>query len=451
MKFLVAFSRIFVGSLFIVSGLIKANDPLGFSYKLEEYFAVSALNLPFLEPAAFWLAVLVCVGEIVLGLAVLFGGKMRLASWSLLLLTLFFGWLTAYTATCDPNATFMTIVGGEEVSRSVTCVTDCGCFGDAMKGSIGRSLTPWESFSKDMLLLVFIIPIFFWQKKIKLNTPDEDKLYLPLSLIFVAFFSWVFTWMFPVLFTAIAWGGYFLIKKLLTDDKSEWVIAGWATIVGLGFSMWCYTHLPARDYRPYAIGKNIEEGMKSAEELGLEPPKYGYIYTLVNSSTGESKEMTDKVYIAEKWWENKEWEMDADKTSQVKLADGYEAPIHDFFLSDAEGNDRTYDVLGAEKILLIISYDINKANGGIQADINALNEACKASGIPVLGMSAGTYTDVEEFRHKHQSMIEYLSGDGIMLKTIVRSNPGIVYLKKGTVAGKWHHNDLPSIDEVVAL
>lgn len=451
MKYLVSFSRIFVGSLFIVSGLIKANDPLGFSYKLEEYFAESALNLPFLEPVALWLAVLVCIGEIVLGLAVLFGGKMRLASWSLLILTLFFGWLTAYTATCDPSATFTAVVNGEEVQKSVTCVTDCGCFGDAMKGSIGRSLTPWESFAKDMILLVFIIPIFFWQKRIKLNTMEDDKLLLPASIVFVAFFSWVFTWWFPVLFTLIAWAGYFGIKKILAGDNAEWSLAGWATLLSLGFSFWCYNHLPARDYRPYAIGKNIEEGMKSAEELGLQPPKFGYIYTMNNLETGEKKEMTDQDYIAGKWWENKEWEMLGDATKQVKLADGYEPPIHDFYLSDNDGNDRTYDILSAEKVLLVVAYDITKTNEDVQSSLNAMYQTCKENGIQMVGLTSASYKQVEDVRHKHQNMFEYYTGDGIMLKTIVRSNPGIVYLNKGTIKGKWHFNDMPTFDEISGL
>ncbi len=135
-------SRILVGSLFVVSGLIKANDPLGFSYKLEEYFAESALNWPIFEPYSLAIAILVASSEIILGFAVLFGGKSKLTAWSLLGMILFFSWLTFYTAQCDPNATYTVIENGEEIERGVTCVTDCGCFGDALKGSIGRSLTP---------------------------------------------------------------------------------------------------------------------------------------------------------------------------------------------------------------------------------------------------------------------------------------------------------------------
>src|SRR5690606_30353647 len=159
MRTLILICRTIVGSLFIVSGLIKANDPLGFSYKLEEYFAESALDLVFLEPWSFALAVLACLAEIVLGFAVLVGGRMKITTWALLLLTIFFGWLTAYTATCDPQGTYTVIENGTEITRSVTCVTDRGRFGGALKGSGGRSRTPWEGFATDFILLVVSIPL----------------------------------------------------------------------------------------------------------------------------------------------------------------------------------------------------------------------------------------------------------------------------------------------------
>ena len=95
MRILLLICRILVGATFIISGLIKANDPVGFSIKLEEYFAASALGLPWLIPYSLGLAMLACLAEVVLGFAVLVGGRMKLATWSLLLLTLFFGWLTA--------------------------------------------------------------------------------------------------------------------------------------------------------------------------------------------------------------------------------------------------------------------------------------------------------------------------------------------------------------------
>lgn len=135
------FSRIFVGVLFIISGLIKLNDPIGFSYKLQEYFSAEVLHLPFLEPYALVIAIFVVVLEVILGVFLLIGYRPKFTLWSLLLLIIFFTFLTFYSAYFDK-------------------VKDCGCFGDALK------LTPWESFFKDLVLLAFILILFFNSKRI---------------------------------------------------------------------------------------------------------------------------------------------------------------------------------------------------------------------------------------------------------------------------------------------
>ena len=135
MKYLIHISRIFVGALFIFSGLIKLNDPIGFSFKLEEYFGVTVLDLPLFEPYALVIAIFVVVFEVLLGVFLLIGYKPKFTVWSLLGMIIFFTFLTFYSAYYNK-------------------VTDCGCFGDAIK------LTPWESFTKDIILLVFIIILF---------------------------------------------------------------------------------------------------------------------------------------------------------------------------------------------------------------------------------------------------------------------------------------------------
>src|SRR5690349_19074768 len=145
MRYFLLICRILVGATFIVSGLVKANDPVGFGIKLEEYFEPSALNMTWAIPFALALGILACLGEVVLGFAVLVGGRMRLATTSILVLTLFFGWLTGYTWNCNARQqagekmTYTVVENGKEVEHDRTCVTDCGCFGDAMKGSLGRS------------------------------------------------------------------------------------------------------------------------------------------------------------------------------------------------------------------------------------------------------------------------------------------------------------------------
>ena len=186
MKILTYITRAIVGALFIVSGLIKANDTLGFSYKLEEYFENGALayrirdwfgwdsfSLEFLMDYVLPLAIILCAAEIVLGLAILIGVKIRFTLYSLLGFTTLFFFLTLHTATCDPHASYTQLTEVEVNSSQnaryvermetnnkieiieqkenvitykeqmpVQCVNDCGCFGDAMKGSFGRSMTP---------------------------------------------------------------------------------------------------------------------------------------------------------------------------------------------------------------------------------------------------------------------------------------------------------------------
>ncbi|MFV5685929.1 BT_3928 family protein [Flavobacterium sp. GB2R13] len=136
------FSRIFVGILFIISGLIKLNDPIGFSYKLAEYFGEPVFNMPFLVPFALAIALFLVILEVVLGFMLLIGYQSKFTINSLLVLIVFFTFLTFYSAYFD-------------------VVRDCGCFGDALH------ITPWQSFIKDVVLLFFILILFFNRKLVK--------------------------------------------------------------------------------------------------------------------------------------------------------------------------------------------------------------------------------------------------------------------------------------------
>ncbi len=437
MRILLLVSRLIVGSLFIVSGLIKANDPLGFSYKLEEYFAESALNLPFLEPFALALAVLACLAEVVLGFAVLFGGRMKLATWALLLLTLFFGWLTAYTATCDPNGVYSIMVDGQQVERGVTCVTDCGCFGDAMKGSVGRSLTPWESFSKDMILLVFIIPLFLLRKRIEWNSKSDDMILLPGALVLVAFWSWVFTWGGPVWFTLIGFLGYLLIKRFMQGTKAEWTAAAFIAVLTLIFTWYNYAHLPIRDYRPYAVDKSISEQMRNAK-----PPVNKTYVSYRNKTTGEVTEYDSSGPYP---WDDDNFENVPNSTRIVEIEAGTPSQVQDFRLSDAEGNDLTVGILDEPSpVLLVMLYDVRKADTSCLPAIKALVDEAYKKGWYVYGIAANDFATVEEYRHEQQLAFEVLQCDEKTIKTAIRSNPGVMVLQQGTVRGKWHCNDVPS-------
>ncbi|MBT8324741.1 MAG: DoxX family membrane protein, partial [Winogradskyella sp.] len=213
MKILVVISRLIVGILFVISGLIKLNDPLGFSYKLQEYFGTDVLNLPFLEPYALGISVVVVVLEVVLGVFLLIGYKPKFTVWSLLAMIIFFTFLTFYSAYFDK-------------------VKDCGCFGDALK------LTPWESFTKDVILLIFILILYLGIKHIK---PVFGKL----ALTSVALLSFILS----------LWFGYHVLM-----------------------------HLPTVDFRAYKIGANIQEGMAMPEDAAKPIIEYTWTFN-VNGET----------------------------------------------------------------------------------------------------------------------------------------------------------------------
>jgi uncharacterized membrane protein YphA (DoxX/SURF4 family) len=376
MKYLVLFSRLFVGLLFIVSGLIKANDPLGFSYKLEEYFEVFGMD--WMAPLALAISIFIAVAEVILGVATLLGTKMKPVAWSLLGLIVFFTFLTFYSAYFNK-------------------VTDCGCFGDALK------LTPWESFTKDIVLLFFILIIFINRNKIKSvfnNSPIAD-----------------------------------------------WISITKATVISLGFAFYCLWHLPVKDFRPYAVGKSISEGRMLPPNARQPIIESKLVYKHV--STGEVKEMPQAEYMLSKIWEDENWQWLDTKTKIIDPGD--EPKIKNFNIMSFDGNDYTEDYLNdPDYIFVLVSYDVNKSNKEAHRKFSDFaNEAFK-NGISVIGLSASSESTIEELRHEVQAPFDYYSVDAITLKTIIRSNPGLVLLKQGVVMGQWHYNDFPTFDQFKA-
>jgi len=423
MKVLVGLSRLLVGSLFIVSGLIKANDTLGFSYKLTEYFEPGVLNMEFLIPFSWEIAFLVCVVEIVLGAAVLFGEKMKSVSWILLGMILFFTWLTFYSAYFNK-------------------VTDCGCFGDALK------LTPWESFTKDVVLLFFVLIIFFFSRTIKPLSEREKAWMLPISLLLIVGFSvGVIGWWFPVWFTILMYALILGSSKLVRLPNSRALVV--STIISFLFSGHTVYYLPIQDFRPYAVGKSIPEGMKSAQELGLEAPVYATLYKLKHKTSGEEMEISSDEYMSQQLWN--EWDFVESIGEPYKVKDGYEPPIHDFAIHNANEEEVSEEILHAESpVLLFIAYDINHSDKSCQEEVNALYKQAILAGWKVYGLTASLKEEVLDFKRDTDSYLEYLTADGIVLKTIVRSNPGLVLLNKGVVKAKSPCTDFPDFAELKA-
>lgn len=453
MNILIYLSRILVGSLFIVSGLIKANDALGFSYKLIEYFGEKALNMTYLEPYALELAIFICIAEIVLGLAVLVGGKSKLTASLMMLMILFFTWLTWYTATCDPFAEFTVMRDGVEMTETKECVMECGCFGNAIP------LTPWESFYKDLVLLFFITIIFFaafFSKKINFNTTKEDLYILPVSLLLIAGFSvMMLDWLFPVAFTFIIFGVYLAIKKFLPGPRAEWLTAIGAAVVCGIFQYYTLVHLPLKDYRPYAIGLSVREGMMSAEDLGKEPPVNAVEYTFTNLKNGKDTIVLSIDYLDQKLYSDssfiKKYEVKSFEGKTIELKAGYVPPITDFMLETFEGEDITQSVLEDKGIVFLqISYDLEHSNNKYQQEINVFAKSAQDAGHRFFGVTASSDQLADTWRHDHQAAYPFLRCDEKVLKTIIRANPGIVMLSDGKVINKWAACDLPDFQSVIA-
>jgi uncharacterized membrane protein YphA (DoxX/SURF4 family) len=407
-----------------VSGLIKANDSLGFSYKLIEYFEPGVLNMEFLIPVALPLAIFISVFEIVLGFMVLFGTKMKLGSWLLLLMILFFTWLTFYSAYFDK-------------------VTECGCFGDAIK------LTPWESFTKDIVLLVFILFIFIRRKTIEINTMRQSQVILPISALLISLFSiLMLDWPWVIFFFIFVCINALFAQHFLKGKLKEIGVIGASKVFSFALVVYTLMYLPIRDFRPYAVGKSITEGMKSAEEMGLKAPKYATDFKLKNKVSGEEKIFSSVEYSANKLYTD--WDFVESLDNSYKVEDGYEPPIHDFILQNTIGEDLTTQILNEEKVLALVCYDLEQANLDAILLFEEQKASLEAQGVKCYIFTASVEAEMEKVKSETGTTVPFISADGITLKTIVRSNPGFVSIGRGVVKDKWAYRSAKSSDDILS-
>lgn len=269
-------------------------------------------------------------------------------------------------------------------------VTDCGCFGDAL------ILTNWETFWKNVILLAMTLVIFYNRQKF----------------------------------------------KSIFNFLEQTVIVACTIIFMLCIEFYSYRHLPILDFRPYAIGKNINEGMTIPE--GAPHDEYEITLKYRNKNTGEIKDFTEENYP---WQDTVNWEYASSSEKLVK--EGFKAPIHDFVIEHPELGDITQEVLQDNSYtFLVVSYNINKANPENQERLNRLAEYAQEKGYRFYGLSASLAEDTRKYAEAHKVHYDFCSTDEIQLKTIVRSNPGLVLLKDGTILNKWGHRDLPEVEEI---
>jgi len=423
MKYLLTISRFIVGNLFIFSGVVKANDPLGFSYKLEEYFHEFGMHWSWLDEILVPMAAILCIVEIVLGVAVLVGYKMKLVSWSLLLMIVFFTILTGASAIF-------------EIVRS------CGCFGDAIP------LTPWQSFYKDLILLALIIVIFFKRNEIK---AWEDKTHLLYVYIFSTGTMFVLAnmlkWNMVAPVFALLWLAVLVKWLYAKKDLAAPVAVAISVFYGLYLTVVAINHLPFKDFRPYAIGKNIPEQMVLPDNA--KPSVYKNVLTYKNLKTGEEKKFSEEEYNASQIWKNKDWEW-ANTESEL-IQQGDEAKITDLTFLAPNGADVTDNVLMEPNVLFFVMYDFSKTDTEYLADVSSLEKELAPHNMRIGGLSSASQEENKSFGVLHDLSFPFLTVDGIVLKTIVRSNPGAIYLHRGVVKAKWHANDLPTAEEIIKL
>lgn len=261
-------------------------------------------------------------------------------------------------------------------------VHDCGCFGDALV------IDNWTTFFKNVVLMILILYLVFNRKR--MDNPLSDNVELGIS---VAVF-----------------------------------------LIAIVFQHFMIRHLPIFDFRPYKIGNNIAEKMAIPE--GAKRDVYETKLVYKNSVTGEVQEFSSDNYP----WQDSTWVWQ--DTKSVLIEKGYQPEIHDFTIQDSVGVDHTEQVLNYEKpVLLVVTHKLEKSDeDGLDMLRHLQNYALKNDFL-IIGLTSSNWDKIQEVKSEFSVDFPFFQTDDITLKTIVRANPGIVKLEKGTVTGKWNFRD----------
>lgn len=346
--------RFLVGTLFIFSSFTKGVDPLGTKYKMLDYLAV--YNMTWLNDIAMILAMGLILAEFLVGICLVTNIFPRLAVLGATLLMIFFTTTTLFDAVYD-------------------LVPDCGCFGTAVK------MTNWQTFYKNLVIDVVLIPLIINNKKLK---------------------------------NCLTWRGQFVIGCVYA-------------LAFLGFEIYNYRHLPVVDFMNWKVGK----------QMNAEPKEETRIYlTYRNKATGETKEYLSPDYPWNDSVWMSQWEFVDQRTEGGTNYLGFSA-------LDEEGNDVTDLILSTENLLMFTSHDLTKVTEQEWAKAKNITEAAERHGFTVVWAVANEPEVVEQLREKHDFLYEVYFDDELEIKTIVRFNPGLIWLDNGLVKDKWSAIDFP--------
>ena len=355
--------RFVLAVVFIFSGFVKAIDPLGTQYKIQDYLDAFGWTDVFPESIPFIAAALLGMLEFCLGVYLFFGIRRIIAPRAVVAVMAIMTPLTFWLALDNP-------------------VSDCGCFGDAVV------LTNWETFGKNVVLLAMSLVVLKWRKRI-----------------------------FP-----------------LATTRFDWLIALYGFLYIFCMTIYCYRHLPVFDFRPYYVGADIRQGMEIPE--GKEPTEFETRFVL--QKDGVEKEFTLENYPDSTW-------TFVDSRTVVKKK-GYEPPIHDFSMIRYEdGEDITEQVLADERYtFLLVAHQLEQASDSRIDLINELYDYCLEYGYAFYCLTSSSDEDILKWQEDTGAEYPFCLMDNTTLRTMVRSNPGLILLKKGEVVRKWSVVDIPN-------
>jgi len=327
-KIIVNIARLVLAVTFIFSGFVKAVDPSGTQYKITDYLEAMHVGGMLPDGVTLVVSVVLAAVEFCLGIFLLFAIRRRLTSRLILLMMAVMTPLTLWLALANP-------------------ISDCGCFGDALV------LTNWQTFFKNVVLLVCAVVVVIWPKDM---------------------FRFV-------------------------SESNQWIVVNYTALFILGVSAWCLYYLPLFDFRPYHIGTNLRQ----------------------------------------------QW---------TRTMEGEDLPYADFFveLTDSTGSEDITEQLLADTgyVFLLVSPYIEQADDARLDLLNELYEYARDHGYAFYCLTSSMESNIQRWREMTGAEYPFCMTDGITLKTVIRSNPGVVLLKDGVIIRKWSHNDLPAFDETQA-
>ena len=357
--------RIIVGLVFIFSAFVKGVDPMGLNFKLEDYFI--AYKMSFFIPMALPIAIFFIILEFVIGVSLIFGTQMFLTAWALLLTMSYFTILTL-------------------VSAITNSVSDCGCFGDAVV------LTNWETFYKNVFLMIPTIFIFARRRKF----------------------------------------------KQIFCTKVEWIVIVTSMFFMLVMNVWCLLFEPIIDFRPWKENSDIRK------KLIGEPSESNFFIEYKNPETGELKKyLSTEIPYNDSNWVKQNWQFV--KTTEEVIKPATPPEILKFAIIDSNGDDYMDEFINRKGASLwIISYDLKEANLNSFNTIDKIAKEAKADNINVIGITGTSYKEVDKILKNKKYSFNFYSSDDIVLKIILRSNPGVILINNGVIIKKWSHRCFPN-------